>query len=125
MRVLLDTHILLWVMRDARELSAAARAAIDRADEVYVSSITLWESAIKAALGKLPLAPAALEAGALRAGFVPLPVTWAHALAVDALPRLHRDPFDRMLVAQAISEPLQLLTHDAALARYSPLVTVV
>ncbi|MDZ7592427.1 MAG: type II toxin-antitoxin system VapC family toxin [Rubrivivax sp.] len=125
MKLLLDTHILLWVMRDARELSAAARGCIERADEVYVSSVSLWESAIKAATGKLPLAPAALEAGALRAGFIPLPVTWAHALAVDALPMLHRDPFDRMLVAQAVSEPLQLLTHDATLKRYSPLVTVV
>ena len=125
MKLLLDTHILLWVMRDARELSGAARGLIEGADEVYVSSITLWESAIKAATGKLPLAPHVLEAGALRAGFIPLPVTWAHALAVDALPLLHRDPFDRMLVAQAMSEPLQLLTHDAGLARYSPLVTVV
>jgi PIN domain nuclease of toxin-antitoxin system len=125
MKLLLDTQILLWVMRDARELSAAAREFIERADDVYVSSVSLWESAIKAAMGKLPLAPQALEAGALRAGFIPLPVTWAHALAVDALPMLHRDPFDRMLVAQAVSEPLQLLTHDAKLARYSPLVTVV
>jgi PIN domain nuclease of toxin-antitoxin system len=125
MKLLLDTHILLWVMRDARELSAAARDFIERADDVYVSSVSLWESAIKAAMGKLPLAPQALEAGALRAGFIPLPVTWAHALAVDALPMLHRDPFDRMLVAQAVSEPLQLLTHDAKLARYSPLVSVV
>jgi len=124
-KLLLDTHILLWVMRDARELSAAARDHIERADEVYVSSVSLWESAIKAATGKLPLAPQALEAGALRAGFIPLPVTWAHALAVDALPMFHRDPFDRMLVAQAVSEPLQLLTHDPTLKRYSPLVTVV
>jgi len=125
MKLLLDTHILLWVMRDARELSAAARDFIERAEDVYVSSVSFWESAIKAAMGKLPLAPQALEAGALRAGFIPLPVTWAHALAVDALPMLHRDPFDRMLVAQAVSEPLQLLTHDAKLARYSPLVSVV
>ena len=125
MKLLLDTHILLWVMRDARELSAAARDFIERADDVYVSSVSLWESAIKAAMGKLPLAPQALEAGALRAGFIPLPVTWAHAVAVDELPMLHRDPFDRMLVAQAVSEPLQLLTHDAKLARYSPLVSVV
>jgi len=124
-KLLLDTHILLWVMRDARELSAAARDHIERADEVYVSSVSLWESAIKAATGKLPLAPQALEAGASRAGFIPLPVTWAHALAVDALPMFHRDPFDRMLVAQAVSEPLQLLTHDPTLKRYSPLVTVV
>lgn len=125
MKLLLDTHILLWVMRDADELSAAARQIIERADEVRVSSVSLWEAAIKAATGKLPLAPAALEAAALLAGFKPLPVTWAHALAVQGLPPLHKDPFDRMLVAQAISEPLHLLTHDATLAAYSPLVTVV
>jgi len=125
MKLLLDTHILLWVMREADELSAAARAMIERAEEVHVSSVSLWEVAIKAAAGKLPLEPAALEAAALAAGFIPLPVTWTHALALHGLPLLHRDPFDRMLVAQAISEPMHLITHDASLARYSPLVTVV
>ncbi len=125
MKLLLDTHILLWVMRDADELSAAARAMIDRADEVYVSSISLWEAAMKSAAGKLPVAPVDLEAAAQRAGFTPLAVTWAHALAAHGLPPLHRDPFDRMLVAQAVCEPMHLLTHDATLARYSSLVTVV
>ena len=125
MKLLLDTHILLWVMREADELSAAARAMIERAEEVHVSSVSLWEVAIKAAAGKLPLEPTALEAAALAAGFIPLPVTWTHALALHGLPLLHRDPFDRMLVAQAISEPMHLITHDASLARYSPLVTVV
>ncbi len=125
MKLLLDTHILLWVMRDADELSPAARALVERADEVYVSSVSLWEAAIKAALGKLALSPVQLEAAARQAGFRPLAVTWNHALAVHGLPPLHRDPFDRMLVAQAVSEPMQLVTHDAALAAYSSLVTVV
>lgn len=125
MKLLLDTHILLWAMREADELTPAARAMIENADEVHVSSVTLWEVAIKSALGKLPLEPTALEAAARQAGFLPLPVTWAHALAVHGLPRLHGDPFDRMLVAQAISEPMHLLTHDARLRAYSPLVTVV
>jgi PIN domain nuclease of toxin-antitoxin system len=125
LKLLLDTHILLWVMREADELSTAARAMIERAEEVHVSSVSLWEVAIKAAAGKLPLAPAALEAAALEAGFRPLPVTWTHALALHGLPLLHRDPFDRMLVAQAVSEPMHFITHDASLARYSPLVTVV
>ncbi len=124
MKLLLDTHILLWVMRDADELSAAARAMIARADEVYVSSISLWEAAIKSSLGKLPVAPARLEAAAVAAGFRPLAVTWVHALALHGLPMLHRDPFDRMLVAQAVSEPLHLLTSDAALAAYGPQVAV-
>ena len=125
MKLLLDTHILLWVMRDAGELSAAARAMIAHADEVYVSSVSLWEVAIKSAAGKLPVAPVDLEAAAQRAGFTPLAITWAHALALHGLPPLHRDPFDRMLVAQAVSEPMHLLTHDDRLAAYSPLVTVV
>jgi PIN domain nuclease of toxin-antitoxin system len=125
LKLLLDTHVLLWVMRDARELSVSARSMIARAEEVYVSSVSLWEAAIKASLGKLPVAPVRLEAAAMNAGFRPLAVTWVHALAVHGLPLLHRDPFDRMLIAQAVSEPMHLLTSDAALAAYGPLVTVV
>ena len=125
MKLLLDTHILLWAMREAVELKPAARAMILNADEVYVSSVTLWEVAIKAALGKLPIAPAQMEDAARLAGFKPLAVSWTHALAVHGLPALHGDPFDRMLVAQAISEPMHFLTHDAKLAAYSPLVKVV
>ena len=125
MKLLLDTHILLWVMRDADELSAAARAMIARAEEVYVSSISLWEASIKASVGKLAVAPTRLEAAAIAAGFRPLALTWVHALAVHGLPMLHRDPFDRMLVAQAISEPLHLITGNAALAAYGPQVTLV
>lgn len=125
MKLLLDTHILLWVLRDAAELGAAARSMIRSADAVFVSSVSLWEASMKAVAGKLPVEPARLQVQALAAGFEPLPVTWTHALAFHGLPPLHRDPFDRMLVAQAISEPLHLLTHDAALAAYSDLVTVV
>ena len=125
MKLLLDTHIVLWVLRDARELKAGARAMIGHAEAVFVSAASWWEISIKAAAGKLPVEPERLQARALAAGFEPLPVTWTHALAVHGLPPLHRDPFDRMLIAQAISEPLHLLTHDAALAAYSDLVTVV
>ena len=125
MKLLLDTHIVLWVLRDARELKAGARSMIGQAEAVFVSAASWWEVSIKAAAGKLPVEPERLQAQALAAGFEPLPVTWTHALAVHGLPALHRDPFDRMLVAQAISEPLHLLTHDAALAAYSDLVTVV
>lgn len=125
MKLLLDTHIVLWVLRDARELKAGARSMIGHAEAVFVSAASWWEVSIKAAAGKLPVEPERLQAQALAAGFEPLPVTWTHALAVHGLPPLHRDPFDRMLIAQAISEPLHLLTHDAALAAYSDLVTVV
>jgi PIN domain nuclease of toxin-antitoxin system len=124
-RLLLDTHIVLWVLRDARELKAGARSMIGHAEAVFVSAASWWEVSIKAAAGKLPVEPERLQAQALAAGFEPLPVTWTHALAVHGLPPLHRDPFDRMLIAQAISEPLHLLTLDAALAAYSDLVTVV
>jgi PIN domain nuclease of toxin-antitoxin system len=124
-KLLLDTHIVLWVLRDARELKAGARSMIGHAEAVFVSAASWWEVSIKAAAGKLPVEPERLQAQALAAGFEPLAVTWTHALAVRGLPPLHRDPFDRMLIAQAISEPLHLLTHDAALAAYSDLVTVV
>jgi len=124
-RLLLDTHIALWLMRDAPELSQAARRMIGAAEAVFVSSASMWEATIKVAIGKLPLEPAYLEQQLLAAGIKPLVVTWAHAVAMHELPPFHRDPFDRLLVAQAISEPLHLLTHDATLAKYSELVLVV
>jgi len=125
LRLLLDTHILLWVMQDADALSASARQRIASADEVYVSSVVLWELAIKVGLGKLKLDLAALDRRLEDSALLPLPVTWTHTAALRQLPTHHRDPFDRMLVAQALSEPMHLLTHDAALAAYTPLVTVV
>ena len=125
MKLLLDTHIVLWAMRDADELSAAARRLLSEAEQVFVSSVSIWEAVIKVAAGKLPLDPVRLKAQIAAAGFEPLDVSWAHALKLAELPMLHRDPFDRMLIAQALAEPLRLVTHDAALAAYSDLVTVV
>ena len=125
MKLLLDTHIALWLVRDAPELSAQARRLILAAEAVFVSSVSIWEATIKVATGKLPLEPARLESQLLAAGVQPLPLTWAHARALHGLPMHHRDPFDRMLVVQAMSEPLHLLTHDAALAPYSELVILV
>ena len=125
MKLLLDTHIALWLVRDAPELSAEARRLILAAEAVFVSSVSIWEATIKVATGKLPLDPARLESQLLVAGVQPLPLTWAHARALHGLPMHHRDPFDRMLVVQAMSEPLHLLTHDAALAPYSELVILV
>ena len=119
MRLLLDTHIALWLVRDAPQLSARARQLILDAEDVYVSSASIWEASIKAALGKLPLDPARLAAQLLADGIQALPVSWAHAQAVHALPPHHRDPFDRMLIAQALCEPLHLMTHDAALTIYA------
>lgn len=125
MKLLLDTHIMLWVMADAPALSGAIRQKINRAQEVYVSPVSVWEVSIKAALGKLKIDQDRLMETLPAAGFLSLPVTWEHADAVRRLPAIHRDPFDRLLVAQALSEPLRLLTADKLLAEYSELVDVV
>lgn len=125
MRLLIDTHIALWLMRDAPELSSVARNIIKAADEVFFSSASMWEAAMKASIGKLPLDPVRFEEQLLLAGVQPLAVTWAHSLELRELPPHHRDPFDRMLVAQALSEPLHLLTHNAALAAYGDLILLV
>ena len=125
MRVLLDTHLVLCAMKDDKRLSATARSEINRASTVYVSAASLWDISIKIRLGKLQVDPNKLIASLRDAGFEPLPITWEHAAAVGPLPDLHRDPFDRMLVAQAITEPVRLLTHDATMAKYSDLVSIV
>jgi PIN domain nuclease of toxin-antitoxin system len=125
MRLLLDTNILLWVMGDDPVLSPTARRTIEQATAVFVSSVSIWEISIKAALGKLHLDVTRFMPRLAEAGFEPLAVSWEHARAVHDLPHHHRDPFDRMLIAQAVCEPLRLLTHDNALACYSDLVTVV
>ena len=125
MKVLLDTQLVLWAMQDSKQLSAAARKQIRAAEANYVSAASLWEIAIKASLGKLALDSEVLEEQLGAAGFQPLPITSQHTVQVRKLPMHHRDPFDRMLVAQAMSEPLRLLTHDTGLRMYSDLVTVV
>ena len=125
MRILIDTNIVLWAMSGSTKLSKAARREIEQADAVYVSAASLWEIGIKVWLGKLDVDIDELSALLTEAGFEPLPVSWKHARAIHALPHHHRDPFDRMLVAQAISEPLRLVTHDAQLAKYSDVVVVV
>lgn len=125
MKFLLDTHLVLWAMQDSRQLSDAARKQMRAADANYVSAASLWEIAIKASLGKLEVDSELLADELDAAGFQPLPITWQHTTEVRKLPMHHRDPFDRMLVAQAICEPLRLLTHDENLRVYSDLVTVV
>jgi PIN domain nuclease of toxin-antitoxin system len=124
-KLLLDTHLVLWAMQDSKQLSPTARKHIRAAEANYVSAASLWEIAIKAALGKLSIDSDMLEEQLDVAGFQPLPITWRHTAQVRKLPMHHRDPFDRMLVAQAVSEPLRLLTHDEGLRAYSDLVTVV
>jgi PIN domain nuclease of toxin-antitoxin system len=117
-RLLVDTHVLLWVLQNSRRMAPAARAALG-ADgaEVFVSAASGWEIGIKAASGKLR-APDDLLAEVTASGFIVLPITLEDGLAAGALPRHHTDPFDRMLVAQAIARQLTLVTVDAALERY-------
>ena len=117
MRLLLDTHVFLWWRADSRHLRADARRAIADAQLVFVSAATAWEAAIKAALGRLRI-PDTIEAGVLDSGFEQLPISFAHAEAAARLPPHHADPFDRMLVAQARTEGLTLVTHDRRLAPY-------
>jgi PIN domain nuclease of toxin-antitoxin system len=124
-RLLLDTQVYLWYLADSRKLPASARREIAGAEEVFVSAASIWEAAIKAGLGKLNAAADDLVAGIGASGFAELPVSARHAARVRTLPQHHRDPFDRLLVAQALHEPLHLLTADAALRRYSELVVTV
>jgi PIN domain nuclease of toxin-antitoxin system len=124
MRVLLDTHLLLWALGSPSKLPAAARKLINDAN-VYVSAASIWEVSIKAALGKLSADPREVLAALEPAGFLELPVTGAHAARVVDLPAIHRDPFDRLLIAQALTEPMRLLTNDDILAGYGDIVTVV
>ena len=123
-RILLDTHVLLWAVAEPRRLPPAARKRIDDA-EVFVSAASIWEVSIKAALGKLSADPAELLAEIEPAGFQLLPITGEHAAAVARLPPIHADPFDRILLAQAKTEPLLLVTNDSVLAGYGDHVELV
>lgn len=125
MRILLDTHIYLWWLQDHPKLSLLAREKIISATEVYVSSASIWEASIKIAIGKLEVDIGELVKQIAESGFLELPVSARHAMQLARLPDIHRDPFDRMLVAQAMCEPLRLLTADAQVARYSELVDLV
>jgi PIN domain nuclease of toxin-antitoxin system len=122
-RVLLDTHLLLWALSRPSKLSSAIRKQIISA-EVYVSAASIWEISIKSAVGKLAANPGEVLAGIEPAGFSLLPITGEHAAKVAELPMLHKDPFDRMLVAQASVEPMLLLTNDESLRGYGSFVTV-
>ena len=118
MMLLLDTHVLLWWLENPGQLSRQAKKAIqDGSNRVYVSAAVAWEIAIKKSLGKLDV-PDDLEEMIEANRFTPLPITIAHALAVLSLPDHHRDPFDRILVAQALHEGFRLVTRDQDIAKY-------
>lgn len=125
MRILLDTHIYLWVLTDDKMLSAKARDILYSSSEIYISSASIWEAAIKIKLKKLKADLNLLVTSIGASGFIELPITSEHALALDELPEIHNDPFDRILIAQAITEPLKLITSDKLLKDYSALVEIV
>jgi PIN domain nuclease of toxin-antitoxin system len=119
--LLLDTLLLLWAAGQPERLSARARKLLDDpGKEILFSAASLWEVAIKSTLGRedFQVEPRLLRRGLLDNGYVELPVTSEHAVGIDTLPPHHRDPFDRLLVAQALVEGVVLLTADAQLARY-------
>jgi PIN domain nuclease of toxin-antitoxin system len=121
MKLLIDTQLLLWAAGEPRRLSAAARKLLlDPRHELLFSAASLWEIAIKNTLGRndFRVEPRLLRRGLLDNGYAELPVTSQHAVSIDLLPPLHKDPFDRLLLAQALTEGLTLVTGDAQLARY-------
>lgn len=117
MRLLVDSHVALWWLEENELLGAECREVIQNADEAYFSAVTPWELGIKRALGKLTMPDGLVEA-LESAGFVPLAISAAHAEHAPALPAHHRDPFDRMLIAQAELEELSLVTADQQFAAY-------
>ncbi|MGV8838532.1 type II toxin-antitoxin system VapC family toxin [Cellvibrio sp.] len=125
MRILLDTHIYLWWLTDSPKLSSAIKQKIETATEVYISSASIWEAGIKISAGKLEADIDDLIEGIQENRFIELPITTKHAKQAAQLLDIHRDPFDRMLVAQTLCEPLRLLTADEQVAKYSELVDLV
>jgi len=122
MRLLLDTHIFFWSFYEPERLSRKAVQVIRRAEDVFVSSASIWEISIKVRLGKIKADPQELFEQIEANDFHELPVFSKHALLVADLSLHHTDPFDRLLIAQAISEPLHLITADPQLRQYSDLV---
>lgn len=121
MKLLLDTHLLLWAAGDPRRLSREARALLNEPDNDLTFSVaSIWEIAIKRTLGRddFQVEPRVLRRGLIDNGYVELPIMGEHALAIDALPDLHKDPFDRLLIAQATVEGITLLTSDEQVSNY-------
>jgi PIN domain nuclease of toxin-antitoxin system len=129
-RLLLDTHIALWAVTDDPHLSKTARALIvEPANEVFISVAAIWEIAIKHAVRRrvsaIPVSAEIALNDFLAAGFQVLDIIPAHVLALEALPALHGDPFDRIMVAQALSTPLRMLTHDTKVVAYGDTILLV
>ena len=117
MRILLDSHVALWWLEDSSSLGERTRALIEQADEAFFSAVTPWELGIKRAMGKLTM-PDGLTDALARSGFTPLDISVLHAERAPELPPHHRDPFDRMLIAQAQLEALALVSADSSFDLY-------
>lgn len=128
MRLLLDTHILLWALDTPQRLPYSLRSRLESPEtEVCFSAASIWEIAIKSVLGKINFrySPNEIAAGARKTGFREIPVSSEHAAGVARLPMHHPDPFDRLLIAQALAMPARFVTADAALTVYSELIEYV
>lgn len=128
MKLLLDTHVLLWWVENSKKLPTKARTLLSDVNNVaYYSACSIWEIAIKLSTGTYDLLvdPAMLSAALNSGGFIELPILSAHAAKLPELPAHHRDPFDRMLIAQSLVEQLALVTHDKMLTNYSDTVVLV
>ena len=122
MRILLDTNALLWALTNGPRIAPVREMLLDDGNDVFVSTVSWWEIAIKTRLGKLNANLPTLRATAQESGFPELPLLGSHAEMLATMPRYHNDPFDHMLVAQAMAEPMRLITGDNALSQYTPLV---
>jgi PIN domain nuclease of toxin-antitoxin system len=127
-KLLLDTHVLLWAAANSPRLPAAIRILLDDpATELLFSAASLWEIAIKRGLGRddFRVDPRLLRRRTMDHGYAELPITGAHAIGIEALPPIHKDPFDRILISQAATEGIVLLTADPVLAQYPAPVRVI
>ena len=125
MRILIDTHVIIWAMVESPRLSSKARKILtEDGNEFFLSAASLWEIALKHgnSPGDMPVTPSLVQAFCLDSGISALNISFLHAARTILLPPIHADPFDRMLIAQAQCESLQLLTHDALIARYGDFV---
>ena len=122
MRLLLDTNVLLWTLTGSPRINNVKDLILSVDTEIFVSTASWWEIAIKTSIGKLDADVQMLRAASGQSGFLELPVLGVHTETLAKLPMLHRDPFDRLIVSQAITEPMRLLTSDSELEAYTSLV---
>ena len=125
MRLLLDTHVLLWSLAGDPRMGKAEALLLNPENDIAVSTASYLELAIKASQGKIAIDLAEIRAAVAESGFDELPISGAHAEALVHLPWFHKDPFDRILVAQALSEPMRLVTADTQVSRYSDTIIAI